>query len=252
MGNYLNPVDMLGIQIIKFGNIDLYNEIYQQGKFFVSDDTVFNKEYYIESLSEEKFNENGKRYFANLFSDKENERYIDILERLFPYVKRYKNGERLKERGYMPGEGHKDLVKNKRICNARYFELYFTEQSNDFVKINDSVKHWILKAGEKEKAENQVEFNKILALAPNEAEYLIINMLQLYSDDLDESQAGNILEVLYDKALELDDTHMFMVLSARRLAAFMIGDLLEKIQKDKFDKWLDYVSIDYKKLYFIN
>ena len=99
MGNYLNPVDMLGIQIIKFGNIDLYNEIYQQGKFFVSDDTVFNKEYYIESLSEEKFNENGKRYFANLFSDKENERYIDILERLFPYVKRYKNGERLKERG---------------------------------------------------------------------------------------------------------------------------------------------------------
>lgn len=251
-GNYLNPVDMLGIQIIKFGNIDLYNEIYQQGKFFVSDDTVFNKEYYIESLSEEKFNENGKRYFANLFSDKENERYIDILERLFPYVKRYKNGERLKERGYMPGEGHKDLVKHKRICNARYFELYFTEQSNDFVKINDSVKHWILKAGEKEKAENQVEFNKILALAPNESEYLIINMLQIYSDDLDELQAGNILEVLYDKALELDDTHMFMMFSARRLAAFMIGDLLEKIQKGKFDKWLDYVSIDYKKLYFIN
>ena len=250
--NYLNPVDMLGIQIIKFGNIDLYNEIYQHGKFFVSDDTVFNKEYYIESLSEEKFNENGKRYFAKLFSDKANECYIDILERLFPYVKRYKNGERLKERGYIPGEGHKDLVKNKRICNARYFELYFTEQSNDFVKINDSVKHWILKVGEKERTENQVEFDKILALAPNESEYLIINMLQIYSDDLDELQAGNILEVLYDKALELDDTHMFMVLSARRLAAFMIGDLLERMQKDKFDRWLNDVSIDYKKLYFIN
>ena len=251
-GNYLNPVDMLGIQIIKFGNMDLYNEIYRYGSFFVSDDTIFNMKYYMESYSEETFNENGQRYFDDLFSNIENRRYIDIMERLFPYVKRYKNGGKLKEHGYMSGENHRDLVKNKRICNARYFELYFTEESNDFVKINDSIKNWILKVGKKEKLENRAEFNKILALAPNESEYLIINMLQIYSDDLDELQAGNILEVLYDKALELDDTHMFMMPSARRLAAFMIGDLLDKIQKDRFDKWIDYVSKDYKKLYFIN
>lgn len=251
-GNYLNPVDMLGIQIIKFGNIDLYNDIYQNGVFFVSDDTIFNRKYYMESYSEKRFNENGKKYFTGLFSNKENKCYIDILERLFPYVKRYKNGEMLKEHGYISGQNHRDLVKNKRICNARYFELYFTEQSNDFVEINDSIRNWILKIGEKEKKENKVEFNKILALAQNESEYLIINMLQIYSDDLDELQAGKILEVLYDKALELDDAHMYTMFSARRLAAFMIGELLEKIQKDEFDKWLDYVSIDYKKLYFIN
>lgn len=58
--NYLNPVDMLGIQIIKYGNIDLYNEIFQNGKFFVSDDTIYNREYYIQTFSERNFNEQGK------------------------------------------------------------------------------------------------------------------------------------------------------------------------------------------------
>ncbi len=250
--NYLNPVDMLGIQIIKYGNIDLYNEIFQNGKFFVSDDTIYNREYYIQTFSERNFNEQGKAYFTRLFSNKENEHYIEILARLFPYVKRYKDGEELKNYGYMFGEKHKDLVKNKRICNARYFQLYFTEQSNDFVKINDSIKDWVLKLEKKAKEESKEEFNKILAFAPNESQYLIVEMLRIYSDDFDRFQAECVLDILYEKALELDNTYMFMVTSARRLSAYMIGDLLEKVSKDIFDKWLEHVSKDYKKLYFIN
>src|SRR5699024_1212620 len=129
-GTQLNLKEKLSIDFIKFSNEKIYNEIYNNRRFFIcnSNTKLFNK-----SRDNEKYNREGKVLFDRLFERRENNYYKEILKELFPTMLNYLENKDLKPS--KPEDNLNTAQKNKSICSNKYFDLYFTSTSNAYVEI---------------------------------------------------------------------------------------------------------------------
>ncbi|HCJ4423274.1 TPA: hypothetical protein NR371_002227, partial [Listeria innocua] len=135
--------DMLILEYIRITNIALYGIINKQKEYFISQDYPFhmqNTKYWIDP---DKFNLDLKDFYKNLFSDSIHNRYMPMLCHLFPYVKIYfKNRENpiFKNKGFSITDPNYELVQKERgICSAKFFDLYYLGTTNEFVEIANSV-----------------------------------------------------------------------------------------------------------------
>src|SRR5699024_298019 len=124
-GTQLNLKEKLSIDFIKFSNEKLYNEIYNNRRFFIcnSNTKLFNK-----SRDNEKYNREGKVLFDRLFERRENNYYKDILKELFPTM--LKHLESKESNTSKPEDNLHTAQINNSICSNKYFALYFTYTSN--------------------------------------------------------------------------------------------------------------------------
>jgi len=144
----VNIGDFVIVQLLKYLNIDLYNTIYTNPTFFVSEDMMLCNMKSTEYFLTEKFNIVAKEFYQKLFDIKENEEYKEILTILFPYISNYNRGYEIKTTIPFNHDSslYDDSVSNKRIFNGRYFEHYFEltpgkyanllKEVNDFIKKN--------------------------------------------------------------------------------------------------------------------
>lgn len=141
--NSLSFKDMLILEYIRITNTTLYGIINKQKEYFISQDYPFhmqNTKYWIDP---DKFNLDLKDFYKNLFSDSIHNRYMPMLCHLFPYVKIYfENRENpiFKNKGFSITDPNYELVQKERgICSAKFFDLYYLGTTNEFVEIANSV-----------------------------------------------------------------------------------------------------------------
>ena len=245
---YLNPIEVLTIELIKIYNIELYSEIWNNKEFFISHDKEFLG---VDKLfvDKNKFNRDGKEYFDRLFSNEENKMYESLLAEIFPYVKKYKSNQSLEYTGniIIPiGEEYKNITRNRSICSAKFFELYFTQSNNEFIYISNKIEAFIKYINI---SMDRKECLKIFDLLINDfhKDYhkILFETMQYYIDDVNIEKLQNLLYVLYNRIYNISDTRLFLQLNARQRVTIIIAEILLKIPENEFFEFIENIKNKY-------
>lgn len=232
---YLNLRDQLSIEYIKFSNRQLHELIYQNKYFFISHHRNLYFNPFLESFRSKDFNKKGKSFFNELFSNKKNETYLPILEELFPFVKRYNNNNDLMVDYTSPNDQSNNyILRNRGISSGKYFPLYFTTTTNDFADIsqiaesitNDFSKNITIK-------DIHLVINKTVNKDPYTQKELF-KQLHLRIDEFPKSNIPNIVTVIFNNIHSINDKSYFLQRGPKMRVKIMLGDLLERLSKDKF------------------
>ncbi len=249
----LNKRDVLLIEYIRLFNLALYLKIHQNRKFFISHDKIVDEEIISISFNHESFNSRAKDFFKELFENKDNCKYKEVLGEIFPYVKKYNSGVDLESNvNIASNEEYKDIAKNRRICSAKYFDLYFTNTENNFIYIGLSVSNFV---------EN---VNKILDLNDRESEYQtliksihptyqreLFERLELYIEDLNENATFDMVKILFKNIREVDYSYASFALNAQSRVEVIVWELLKIIPENNFDAFLESIEKEYSKMKII-
>ena len=251
LNNNLNIQDTMLLELIKSQNIELYEEIWKNRKYFISEDTtIFGKSY---NYDTREFNKKAKDYFDKLFILQTNKEYKEILSFMFPYVGNYFNDRKVRTENAQYFNGKEDYqtnLKNKRIFNARYFELYFSQCNNEFTIINKIIEEFIKTINNEKDIEiiNNA-FGEVINLDTNWVQKFTFETLQLY---LNEVKTKYLLLKIINKHLkEYDDTVIFFGLSALGRIHIIMAELITVISREEFDEFTKKIEKDYSKMWTI-
>jgi len=253
-GRFLNKKDLLVIEYIRLYNPGLYEQIYKNCTYFISHDKIADIEVYGMHFNKKNFNTKAKGFFKTLYSSEENMSYINILAEIFPYVKKYKDNQDLESEGVCFTDGvYSDIAKNRRICSAKYFDLYFTNTENEFVFVGKLVEKFIddINRATDLNIRNSI-FITLLNSIHQSFHKEIFERLQLYTEDLPENAVFDVVKVLFDNIYRIDDTPAIIALDARKRVEVIIWELLQRITEDQFDLFLNHIEQEYGKIEVIS
>lgn len=265
--NYLNKVDYFLIELIRQENIELYKDIRKNYEYYVSEDQVAVYGYLKDSAKE--FNERATKYFADLFGSGENKEYKDILCLLFPNVEKYdkayrfyhKNVEFLNESEYLiprDKEQYRQSLIERRIYNAKFFDLYFVKQENDFISIDTKIKEFVEWNNKNELDLENIEEIKTLQNKLSEILYMykgigqkfIIETIEMYCRDIDKNKVP-ILICLIESQKYMDNTSIFFGLNANDRLEIVCAEIIRHLSKKELEQVKSIIEINYKNMYFI-
>ena len=251
LNNNLNIQDTMLLELIKSQNVELYEEIWRNRKYFISEDTtIFGKSY---NYDTREFNKKAKDYFDKLFILQTNKEYKEILAFMFPYVENYLNDREVRTENtqYFYGkEDYQTNLKNKRIFNARYFELYFSQCNNEFTIINKIIEEFIKTINNEKDIEiiNNA-FSEVINLYTNWGQKFTFETLQLYLNEVKPKYL--LLKIINKHLKEYDDTVIFFGLSALRRIHIIMAELITVISRAEFDEFTKKIEKDYSKMWNI-
>ena len=265
--NYLNKLDYFLIELIRQDNIELYNEIRKNYEYYVSEDQVAVYGYLRDDAKE--FNERATRYFDKLFESELNKKYKDMLCLIFPNVKKYdtayrfngKNVEFLNESGLIISkdkENYQKSIIERRIYNAKYFDLYFVKQDNDFIKIDSKIKKFVEWNNKyecniediKSVTELQSKLSEILYMYLGIGQKFVIETLEMYCSEIEKNKIP-ILIGLIESQQYMDNTPIFFGINARGRLQIVCAEIIKKLSKDELEEFKKIIKISYKNMYFL-
>lgn len=249
--NSLYKRDLLGIEIIRFLQPELYFEINENKVFFISHDTIINRQIHYESMNRTKFNADGKVFFEKLFASYE--KFKEMLIQMFPYVKCFADGNELKTEYAYSDISYEDISRNMRICSAKYFNLYFSYGSNEYLKIGEELSNMIGEIVKIEKDDQIYNYmrNKIISI-PSNFHREWFERLESYLDLVPKEKKIILARIIFDCLNQINSSHIFMGLDAQARALICIEKLLEETEIGAMQKFADEISAKYDKLYMID
>lgn len=254
--NYLNCADVFLLEIIKKENYKLYKNIERNKEFFVSFDTHLDKNIY--TLDKKDFNIRGKEFFDVLLKN-EDEKYKRILARLFPYVQRYLDGKTLKDEysnGYVNSidkDKYNDSIINERISSARYFDLYFSQNQNEFIQINENVRKFIDLLNNSSNFQIlKEEYLNMSLLYSNWPQKYIFEVLEINLKNIDINKRFILLNLMYENIEIYNDSILFFELSALSRVQIIMAELIIDISEEELNKFIETLENDYFNLYIIH
>lgn len=249
---YLDKRDLMAIEYIHLNNPALYEEINQNRIFFISHDKHLDKGTYSTIFNKKEFNIKGKEFLDDLFRKEGNEQYKDLLKNIFPYVKKYCDNQSLEYDGIIVNDDHqyKDIAKNRRVCSGKYFDLYFTYSSNEFVAIGEMVEKIINSLyDENYDVSNKLrEFNSYFESMHFTYQKELLERIQLYTDSLDSKSAFDLTKILFYNIDKFDDSPGFISLSTQSRGEVILWELLQKIEEKYYAEFLDSIKKEYGKI----
>lgn len=244
----LYPPDLLALSYIHFSCPELYQAIQTNRYFFVSYDRITNMDFYASSLQREQFNDESKAFFDGF--SKKYSGYHNLLEELFPYIKRHGKGQEVQP-GYGNPEESSDVSTNSRICSAKYFDLYFSLTSNDYLHIGEQVKDAIARINRANDQDTSDEIIRDLVKStPYDQHKEMIERLQSHLDAV-KSQMLLVVSLLKHMK-EIDNTREFMALNARSRSEIILATLLQRMPESDFTAFLESNKTNYARIMAIS
>lgn len=245
-GSILDSDDDSNLKYIKSVCPKLYYEIWENKTYFITYDRRY--DYDIYTLDYEKLNKDTKNFYNELFKNKEYKKYVPILSKMFPSIENYsKNNKPFSE--HIDEANYIESVIRCKICNARYFDLYFTREENDFIRLNKDVESLVNSINNKEEFE-QVFVDLVNKYNSDElkvfAEILNINLFKI-----SDNKALETILCLYRSENLFKDRILFFELDSYQRFCIVIADLLSKLTDQEFEKFKKAVHKDYKNLHLI-
>lgn len=265
--NHLNKADYFLLELIRQENIELYKSIRKNYEYYVSEDQVVVYGYL--KYDAKEFNERATKYFDQLFENVKNKEYKDILCLLFPNVEKYNNERRdnssnvrfLNESIYQiprDKESYRKSIIERRIYNAKFFDLYFIKQENNFTNIDSKIKEFIewnnkIKIDLENTGEIktlQKKLSKILYMYKGIEQKFIIETMEMYCSNLEKNKVA-ILMYLIKSQEHMDNTSIFLGLNAKERLAIVCAEIIKYLSEEELEQIKSIVEIDYKNMYFI-
>lgn len=251
--HYLSKYTLFALNTIKFFDENLYYNIYQNKRYFITTDKIYDMNTRYMDINKKENNEKAKDLFDELIKNK-NKEYQEILSNMFIAVKRYLSGQDIINDRYEDIDY--DLIRiNKSIYSGMYFDIYFSQSENEFLEIDKDIDDFI-ECINYIKDENLLyEFirQKIISINIKYgiSEYLCIDkFLSHIRKNINHSECL-IVKALYENILELNDDMKAFEVSSKDKVKYFIARYLKKCALEKFNKIVDLMKNDYKKLNII-
>lgn len=251
--HYLSKYTLFALNTIKFFDENLYYNIYQNKRYFITTDKIYDMNIRYMDINKKENNEKAKDLFDELIKNK-NKEYQEILSNMFIAVKRYLSGQDIINDRYEDIDY--DLIRiNKSIYSGMYFDIYFSQSENEFLEIDKDIDDFI-ECINYIKDENLLyEFirQKIISINIKYgiSEYLWIDkFLSHIRKNINHSECL-IVKALYENILELNDDMKAFEVSSKDKVKYFIARYLKKCALEKFNKIVDLMKNDYKKLNII-
>lgn len=242
--------DKMIIEFIKMKHYDLYKSIYLDRKFFISEDLSYNQNLYIETYSREKFNNDGKIFFEELFTKFPDTR--DLLGILFPYVERYSKNQDLKPEYYFVDTTiYKNIARNRGIASAKYFDLYFSETENQFSILGGLIDNFIQSIN-KERVTVSSNFVGMLNSVPLYTHKEMLEIIQQNIDDIADESVLEFLSTLLRYIFRIDDSSVFFGLSGRERCYYLMWELIQRLSDYEFENFMNQADGQYSQLLTVN
>lgn len=239
----LNMIDSANLQYIKVMNSNLYYDIWNNKKFFIYYDRPFELDFKYMGIG--NLNSSSKDYFDKLFSNPTNLKLKKTLSSMFPSVDNYFNNpeECFKD---SVNKLYDDSVNENRISNARYFDLYFTNNENLYIKIGNDAKK-IISIINSKKNFSVLLNDRMLDYSSDELRFLF-ESLSLKSDELKESKYYSFIIYLFNFEIKLINFELSSKEGVITRINRLIVKLISKLSIDDFDKLCNKWKIKYKYL----
>ncbi|MGN0312905.1 MAG: hypothetical protein ACI4CC_09020, partial [Lachnospiraceae bacterium] len=180
----------------------------------------------------------------------ENKRFQKLLQRMFPYVDRYSEGQNILESNAyaFSDEPYVQMMKNHRIYSGNYFPMYFTQQRNEHLDIQQGIARLVDFSNRGEEKEAQDCLAQLCRKYNGAQQMLLFETLQVYTGDLKQQGWEVIFRILYDRISELDDAFLFLKSSARSRATYILSLALDQLSESDFKHFLCQEQDDYKNM----
>lgn len=258
---YLNSVDMLLLEFLSLHNYELWHEIFLHKEFYISEDRYVNNNEYI--FNSDRYNRDTTNYFKELFTKRDLEvtKYTEVLSILFPNVETYLENlenaiiEFIPKNSYVhdPMKHHMSVVE-KRVYNAKFFDLYFNKSNNEFVVIDDKIQNFINTINQNELSVLEIEelFLKMSKVYPGWVEKFTMETFQLYVDKIDKEKILLVAKAIFNTCKKLNKSVLFVQLNSFGRSIVVISKMLTMLNDNEFNLFLYSVQNDYKNIDLIN
>ena len=265
--NYLNRGDLFLLELIHDENIDLYEKIRTNYKYFVSEDQSIMYGYDFENPK--TYNEKATDFFKYLFEGN-NYKYKNILSKIFPNVKKFEKeynintNDRVQFRDessfilHRDKEKYAESVVKRRIYNARFFELYFTRHQNVFIEIDESIKSSIEYINrkvinvfnERDMQRFCSDLGKKLDLYNNYKQKYIFEMLEMHLSEITKNKLL-LLVFLIAQYESVDDTLEFLLPNSIDRLAILCAEIIKTLSKENIKMFKEIMKKSIKRMVFI-
>lgn len=249
--NILDKRDLLGLEVIGFFDRELYEEIHRHPKFFVSHDKYTDWRAFDLGSQREKLNQKGPEYFQTLFA--KYSAYEELLQEMFPYVRKYKNRVELVSAYEGEDTDADEIARRARICSGKYFDLYFSYGSNQYLRIKKAVEAYIQqinKVADGDAVRKTVL--DMLEVSAQEEQVEWIERFENYLGQISEPRKLDVAKVLMDNTYRINDELGFLRLNSRARAEVIIAELLMQCPKTNFGEYMDSIAHRYEFIHNIS
>lgn len=228
----ISLIDYFSIEFIRIKDLSLCKKIFANQQYFVSVDLGLNSKF--SHLDPKKLDLKMTSYFNNFESNYEIcEQLLGII---FPNVKVFlttnENYRSAVDTSRNSSE-MRDIQQNKRICSARYFDIYFTSQNNSDGLINDIVDAFIQLVNNAENLSDEIAlfFKNLLDLtAENQHKFFLL--LLSYVEKIQSKSKSVVAKALITNYLEFKDFSEFFSLDTKNRVASIIELLIVDLEED--------------------
>lgn len=244
----LNRRDLLGVEVIRFLNLELYMEIQKHRDYLVSYERSSLENTRI-GFKMDAYNAKGKEVLSALVEKYAG--YIELLKELFPNVKRVLRGENITTQ-YNKHDEQRDSIQKARISNAQCFDLYFSYGSNRYVQIKKEIVDAINQINT---AENYDEIDSIIQRLLRQSSYDKqedwINSFYNHIDRIYYSKRADVATALIQNVRCINNTLLFLERNAYDGVIMIVRDLITMCSDNEIDNLLVKISSAYQALSMI-
>lgn len=238
--------DLLAIELIRFLNIELYNDIQKNARYFVTYERTALENMEV-SFRTVEYNTKGKEVLSSII-EKHND-YKSLLAELFPNVKRVINKEDIIRQYSEDKDERNNSIKKASICNGQCFDLYFSIGTNSYINTKGVVEKTVKNINIAQDYE-EVEYNlyRLLSISDYRIQRERINRFVSYIDVINASKRTAIIIALIKNVQAIDGTYEFTLRSAYDSNIYIIRELFLLCSKDEVEEILALVSEEYQAL----
>ena len=244
----LSKRDLLIVEYIKMSCFSLYQTVYGNEKFFVSEGKMYNQELYVSTMRKEDYERDAKDFFKQLFEKEEYCKYRTMLARIFPNVKKYCESTTLY--GVKTIESS-EIERTRGIASAKYFSLYFSETENEFSILGGYIQKFVEKQNYN-CSNMEMDFERMLKDLPTSLHKELLEAIQLYLAKFQPKALSVLVRVLIKYYWDIDDSSYFLALNARKRSTVIISEILQMIDEKDFILLVDELYNNYDKLELVN
>lgn len=244
----LSKRDLLIVEYIKMSCFSLYQTVYRNEKFFVSEGKMYNQELYVSTMRKEDYERDAKDFFKQLFEKEEYCKYQTMLARIFPNVKKYCESTTLY--GVKAIESS-EIERTRGIASAKYFSLYFSETENEFSILGGYIQKFVEKQNYN-CSKMETDFERMLKDLPTSFHKELLEAIQLYLSKFQPKALSVLVRVLIKYYWEVDDSSYFLALNARRRCSVIVSEILQMIDEVELTLLINELSDNYDKVELVN
>lgn len=247
MSEKINTNDLLKLEYIRINNPRLYYSIWEYKTYFISDDRQYDIKLYEPDY--EGYNEAAKNFFTHFFENINNEKYKDILKELFPNVVNFFEKKAVINSSGRGKEEYQKGIRERRIYNTRYFDLYFTKSSNIFVKINKDIDDLIKVVNTTKQLKINKKIDYIISKYDSDALKVVMEVLEINFEKINKKAYLSFALELLNYINNIYYKPIFLGIDARTRCEVIISKMLNLIGVSEMQNFCKNILDSYSNIY---